>query len=89
MTMRRISLLLVGVVVAVMLSMGTALAHSSNNHKLCHVVKNGKDFTKTGLSHKEWKRELNRHHRDYAGKCENGNGGFKAQDIGKIAAGPF
>jgi len=85
MTMKRISLLLVGVVVAVMLSMGTALAHSKNNHKLCHV-KRGHDITKTGLSHNEWRKELNRHHRDYAGKCEGGGGGA---NIGKLAAGPF
>jgi hypothetical protein len=36
MTMRRISVLLVAVVMAMMLSMGSALAHKSSNHKVCH-----------------------------------------------------
>jgi len=86
MTMRRISVLLVAVVMTMMLSVGTALAHQSGNHKVCHVVKNGKDVTHSGLTHKQQQRELNRHHRDYAGKCRGGGGGV---NVGKVAAGPF
>jgi hypothetical protein len=81
MTMRRISVLLVAVVMMLTMAMGTALAHQSNNHKLCHVVKNGNDFTKTGLTHREQQRELNRHHRDYAGKCVGGGGGANIPQI--------
>ena len=86
MTMRRISLLLVGVVVAVMLSMGTALAHSSNNHTVCHVRSGAKDVTHYNLTHREAIRELNRHPKDYWGECKRGGHGF---DIGRTAAGPF
>jgi hypothetical protein len=89
MTMRRVSVLLVAVVLTMMLSMGTALANQNDNYKVCHVVKGGPDKTHYGLTKKEQNRELNRHSKDYAGACERGNGGFKAQDIGKRAAGPF
>jgi hypothetical protein len=86
MTMRCVSVLLVAVVMAMMLSVGTALAHQSNNHKVCHVRDNAKDVTHSGLTHKEQKRELNRHPKDYAGACKGGGG---APNLGKIAAGPF
>ena len=84
MTMRRISVLLVGVVVAVMMSMGTALAHSGK-HTICDV-RNGKDVTLYNLSHKKAQKRVNNTN-DYWGKCEKGGGGFKSSDIGKVAAG--
>jgi hypothetical protein len=87
MTMRRISVLLVAVVMMLTMAMGSALAHQSNNHKLCHVVNNGPDRTKTGLTHNQWKKELNRHEKDYPGKCDNDGG--KRFNIARFAAGPF
>jgi hypothetical protein len=89
MTMRRVSVLLLAVVMAMMLSVGTALANQNDNYKVCHVRNGAPDVTHYGLTKKEQNRELNRHSKDYAGACKNGNGGFKAQDIGKRAAGPF
>ena len=87
MTMRRISVLLVAVVMAMMLTVGTALADSGDNHKVCHVRNNAKDVTHSGLTKKQANRELNRHPKDYRGACHNnGGGGF---NIGKVAAGPF
>jgi hypothetical protein len=87
MTMRRISVLLVAVVMMMMLSLGTALAHKSGNHKVCDVRK-GNDVTLSGYTHKQQQRYLNNHPKDYAGKC-GGGGGFNGGKIGKIAAGPF
>ena len=81
-------MLLVAVVMTMMLSVGTALANQNDNYKVCHVVK-GPNKTHYNLTKKEQNQELNRHSKDYAGACKNGNGGFKAQDIGKRAAGPF
>jgi hypothetical protein len=89
MTMRRVSVLLVAVVLTMMLSVGSALAHQSNNHKVCDVRK-GNDVTRSGYTHKQQQRYLNNHPKDYAGKCDNNRGGgFNAGKIGKIAAGPF
>ena len=89
MTMRRVSVLLVAVVLTMMLSVGSALAHQSNNHKVCDVREGKKDVTLTGFTHKEQQRYLDKrsNREDYAGACQNGNGGFKSQDIAKIAAG--
>jgi hypothetical protein len=81
MTMRRISVLLVGVLVAMMLTMGTALAHSGN-HTVCHV-KNGKDETLRGLTHKQANRHINNHPKDYRGACDDGGGGGGV-NIGKV-----
>ena len=89
MTMRRVSVLLLAVVLTMMLSVGTALANQNDNYKVCHVVKDGPDKTHYNLTKKEQNRELNRHSKDYAGACKNGNGGFKSQDIAKFARGPF
>jgi len=87
MTMRRISLLLVGVVVAVMLSMGTALAHSSNNHKVCF-----KGHTISGFTHKQQQRFLNNHPKADPGKCNNNNNNNNGGDfpnIARITTAPF
>ena len=89
MTMRRVSVLLVAVVLTMMLSVGTALANQNDNYKVCHVVNGGPDKTHYGLTKNEQNRELKHHPKDYAGACKSGKGGFKAQDIGKRAAGPF
>jgi hypothetical protein len=75
MTMRRISVLLVAVVMMMMLSLGTALAHKSDNHKVCDVRKNAKDVTLSGYTHKQQQRYLNNHPKDYAGKCDDNRGG--------------
>jgi ABC-type sugar transport system substrate-binding protein len=88
MTMRRVSVLLLAVVLTMMLSVGTALANQNDNYKVCHVVK-GPDKTHYNLTKNEQNRELNRHPKDYAGACKNGNGGFKSQDIGRITASKF
>ena len=69
MTMRRISVLLVAVVMAMMLSMGSALAHNSGNHKVCH---RGNTLY---LTHKQANRHINNHPNDYRGKCDNNGGG--------------
>ena len=76
MTMRRISVLLVAVVMAMMLSMGTALAHKSDNHKVCH-----RGDTISGLTHKQQQRHLNNHPRDYAGKCDRDGGGGGGKNL--------
>jgi hypothetical protein len=89
MTMRRVSVLLVAVVLTMMLSVGTALANQNDNYKVCHVRNGAPDVTHYGLTKKEQNRELNRHSKDYAGACKNGNGGFKSQDIGRITAAQF
>ena len=68
MTMRRISVLLVAVVMAMMLSMGSALAHSGT-HKVCH---RGDTLY---LTHKQANRHINNHPNDYRGKCDNNGGG--------------
>jgi hypothetical protein len=75
MTMRRISVLLVAVVMMMMLSLGTALAHKSGNHKVCDVRKNAKDVTLSGYTHKQQQRYLNNHPKDYAGACDNNRDG--------------
>ena len=85
MTMRRISLLLVAVVMTMMLSVGTALAHTSDNHKVCH-----RGDTISGLTHKQQQRHLNRHENDYKGKCDNDRGGQNIpQLIFNATTGPF
>ena len=89
MSMRRISVLLVAVLVAMLMSVGSALAAQNNNYKVCHVRNGAPDVTHSGLTWKERNRELNRHPKDYAGECKGGGGGFNAAKIGKIAAGPF
>jgi hypothetical protein len=80
MTMRRISVLLVAVVLTMMLSVGSALAHKSGNHKVCH-----RGHTISGLTHKQQQRHLNRHDNDYKGKCHNRGG----VNIAKVTAAPF
>ena len=87
MTMRRISVLLVAVVMAMMLTVGTALADSGSNHKVCHVRNNAKDVTHSGLTKKQANRELNRHPKDYRGKCNNNGDGFP--NIAKVTSAPF
>jgi len=91
MTMRRISLLLVGVVVAVMLSMGTALAHQSNNHKVCDVRNNAKDVTLTGFTHKQQQNYLDKrkNSEDYAGECVKHGGKNIGQLISSRTTAPF
>ena len=78
MTMRRISVLLVALVMAMMLSMGSALAHTSSNHKVCH---RGNTLY---LSHKQANRHIDNHPNDSRGKCHKGG-----VNVGKVAAGPF
>jgi hypothetical protein len=70
MTMRRISVLLLAVVLAMMLSVGTALAHQSDNHKVCF-----KGDTISGFTHKQQQRFLDRHPKADPGKCDNDGGG--------------
>jgi hypothetical protein len=91
MTMRRVSVLLLAVVLTMMLSVGSALAHQSNNHRVCDVRDGKPDVTLTGFTHKEQQNYLDKrkNREDYAGACQNGKGGFKAQDIGKITARQF
>ena len=87
MTMRRISVLLVAVVMTMMLSVGTALAHKSDNHKVCF-----KGDTISGFTHKQQQRFLNNHPKADPGKCNNNNnnnngGGFP--NIARITTAPF
>jgi hypothetical protein len=91
MTMTRVSVLLLAVVMAMMLSVGTALANQNDNYKVCHVREGKPDVTLTGFTHKEQQNYLDKrkNREDYAGACKNGNGGFKAQDIGRITASQF
>jgi len=90
MTMRRISVLLVAVMMMLTMAMGTALAHKSNNHKVCDVRKNARDVTLTGFTHKEQQRYLRNHPRDYAGKCDRNDGGKNiGQRIAKFTVAPF
>jgi len=79
MTMRRVSVLLVAVVMAMMLSVGTALAHKSDNHKVCF-----KGDTISGFTHKQQQRFLDRHPKADPGKCDNNRGG--GVNIGKVTA---
>jgi hypothetical protein len=87
MTMRRISVLLVAVVMMMMLSLGTALAHKSGNHKVCDVRKNAKDVTLSGYTHKQQQRYLNNHPKDYAGKCDNNRGG--GPNVARLTSAPW
>ena len=63
-------MLLVAVVVAVVLTMGTALAHGGKRHTVCHV-KRGDDTTLRHLTHKKAKWHVKHHNKDYWGKCDN------------------
>ena len=65
---RRISVLLVAVAMAVLLTMGTALAHGGKRHTVCHVKK-GPDVTLRGLTHKQAQWHINNHPNDYWGRC--------------------
>jgi hypothetical protein len=89
MTMRRISVLLVAVVMMLTMAMGTALAHKSDNHKVCNVREGKKDVTLTGFTHKEQQRYLDKrkNREDYAGKCDNNGGG--GVNIARITTAPF
>ncbi len=83
MTMRRISVLLVAVVMMLTMVASTALAtHKGNNRSVCF-----KGDTITFSTHKKQQRFLNNHPRAKAGKCHHG--GFNPNRIGKIAAGRF
>jgi hypothetical protein len=79
MTMRRVSVLLVAVVMAMMLSMGSAWAHQSDNHKVCF-----KGDTISGFTHKQQQRFLDRHPKADPGKCDNNRGG--GVNIGKVTS---
>ena len=86
MTMRRISVLLVAVVMMLTMAMGPALAtHKGNNKSACL-----RGDTYTFSTHRKQQRFLDNHPRAVAGKChDGGGGGFNGGKIGKIAAGPF
>ena len=83
MTMRRISVLLMAVVLAMMLSMGSALAHQSNNHKVCY-----KGDTIGGFTHYQQQRFLDRHEKADPGECDN-NGGGGGLNIARITMAPW
>ena len=84
MTMRRISVLLGAVVLAMMLSMGSALAHKTH-WKVCDV-RNGEDVTLIYHNFKDAKKRVNNTN-DYWGECENGGSGNFWQNIARITAG--
>ena len=76
MTMRRISVLLVAVVMMLTMAMGTALAnHKGNNRSVCF-----KGETITFSTERKQDRFLRNHPRAEAGKCHKG------KNIGKLIA---
>ena len=81
MSMRRVSVLLVAVVMTMMLSMGSAWAHQSDNHKVCY-----KGDTIGGFTHKQQQRFLDRHPKADPGKCDNDRGGV---NIAKLTTAPW
>ena len=74
MTMRRISVLLVAVVMAMMLSMGPAFARGGHNYTICH---NGNTWY--NLSYKQAKWHVRHHSNDYWGKCHK-----RGANVGQI-----
>ena len=68
--LRRISVLLAAVVMAMVLTMGTALAHGGNRHTVCHV-KRGDDVTLRNLTHSRANWHINNHAKDYRGACDD------------------
>jgi hypothetical protein len=78
MTMRRISVLLVAVVMMLTMAMGTALAtHKDNNRSACLKGK-----TYTFVTHRKQQRFLDNHPRATAGKCHKGG-----KNLGEFVAG--
>ncbi len=68
MTMRRVSVLLVAVVMLLTMTVGTALATHKDNRKSACL----RGETYTFSTHKKQQRFLNNHPRATAGKCHHG-----------------
>jgi hypothetical protein len=83
MTMRRISVLLVAVVMMLTMAMGTALA-DHGNRKVCIERKNRNDIQINDLTRKEQNRILDRRDNAVRGACDDGRGG--GFNIGKVTA---
>ena len=84
MTMRRISVLLVAVVMMLTLAMGTALAHRSGSHVVC-IERSGKpDIEIRNLTHNQRENILDRRANAVKGECD---GGHKNKNLGQFIAG--
>ena len=87
MTMRRISVLLMAVMMMLTMAMGTAFA-DHGNRSVCIERKNRPDIQINDLTRKEQNRILDRRENAVKGKCDdNRGGGFP--NIARITTAPF